>query len=131
MKSLRLTAITGGIGAGKSIVSRALKVLGYEVFDCDYEAKIIMDSDEDIKRRLRLEISPNAVLSDGVIDRKHISAVVFSNPDKLAALNAIVHEAVRRRIIEWQSEPHKSDRLFVDSVFSLFLVLKTYQYLQR
>ena len=115
MKPLYLTAITGGIGAGKSVVSRALKVMGYEVFDCDSEAKIIMDSDNEIKRRLCSEISPKAVLSDGSIDRKHISSIVFSNPAKLTTLNAIVHEAVRSRILDWQSEPHKADRLFVET----------------
>lgn len=115
MKSIHLTAVTGGIGAGKSVVSRALRLMGYEVFDCDSEAKLIMDSDDEIKRRLCSEISPNAVLPDSSIDRKHISSIVFSNPAKLEALNAIVHEAVRRRIIGWQSEPHKADRLFVET----------------
>lgn len=115
MKPLRLTAITGGIGAGKSVVSRVLKVMDYEVFDCDHEAKIIMDSDDEIKRRLRNEISPTAVLNDGTIDRKHISSIVFSDQAKLSALNAIVHEAVRRRILEWKSESHKAARLFVET----------------
>lgn len=111
----RLTAITGGIGAGKSVVSRALRVMGYEVFDCDSEAKLIMDSDDAIKLRLISDISPAAVLSDGTIDRRHISSIVFSDPVKLAALNAIVHEAVRRRISDWQQEPHRSGRLFVET----------------
>ncbi|MDE7458347.1 MAG: dephospho-CoA kinase [Muribaculaceae bacterium] len=52
MTRLPLIAITGGIGAGKSVVSNVLRVMGYEVFDCDSEAKIIMDSDEEIKHRL-------------------------------------------------------------------------------
>lgn len=111
----RLTAITGGIGAGKSVVSRVLRAMGYDVFDCDSEAKIIMDSDDEIKRRLHNEISPQAVRPDGTIDRGHISSIVFSDPQKLTALNAIVHEAVRHRISEWQKESHLADRLFVET----------------
>lgn len=115
MTRTRLTAITGGIGAGKSVVSRALRVMGYEVFDCDSEAKIIMDSDDEIKRRLSSEISSSAVSPDGSIDRSLISSIVFSDPTKLVALNAIVHQAVRNRISDWQKEPHSADRLFVET----------------
>lgn len=115
MTRLPLIAITGGIGAGKSVVSNVLRVMGYEVFDCDTEAKIIMDSDVEIKHRLITEISPLSVSSDGIIDRRHISSVVFSDKSKLELLNSIVHTAVRQRIIEWGAEPHKSDRLFVET----------------
>lgn len=55
----KLTAITGGIGAGKSVVSHILRVMGYEVFDCDSEAKAIMDNNDDIKSELKKKnISP-------------------------------------------------------------------------
>ena len=87
MTRLPLIAITGGIGAGKSVVSNVLRVMGYEVFDCDSEAKIIMDSDVEIKHRLITEISPLSVSSDGIIDRRHISSVVFSDKSKLEQLN--------------------------------------------
>ena len=40
-----LTAVCGGIGAGKSVVSRVLRAMSYEVFDCDSEAKALMDND--------------------------------------------------------------------------------------
>ncbi|MDE7458346.1 MAG: dephospho-CoA kinase [Muribaculaceae bacterium] len=60
-------------------------------------------------------MSPLSVSSDGIIDRRHISSVVFSDKSKLEQLNSIVHTAVRQRIIEWRAEPHKSDRLFVET----------------
>ena len=40
----KIIAISGGIGSGKSVVSRLLPTMGYEVYDCDSEAKTIMDS---------------------------------------------------------------------------------------
>ena len=45
-----LIGICGGIGSGKSVVSRLLRNLGYNVIDCDLEARVLMNSSEDIKR---------------------------------------------------------------------------------
>ena len=89
----RLIAISGGIGTGKSIVSRILRVNGYEVYDCDTEARHIMDNDRSIQLRLMEEIHPMAV-SHGIIDRKLIADVVFNDNTKLEKLNAITHSAV-------------------------------------
>lgn len=94
MKRRPLTAITGGIGAGKSVVSAVLRAMGYEVLDCDAEARRIMDCDEEIHRRLCREIDCRAVVG-GVVDRRLISEIVFSDRSKLEALNRIVHGAVR------------------------------------
>ena len=111
----RLIAITGGIGAGKSVVSRILCATGYEVYDTDREAKRLMDRSADIKRRLCDEISPLAVNADGSIDRQHLASVVFANDAKLNALNAIVHGAVRDDIHRWLSLPHSRDVIFVET----------------
>ena len=51
-----LTAITGGIGSGKSIVSKILAAMGYPVYDCDSRAKLLMDQDDQIKKALCSEI---------------------------------------------------------------------------
>lgn len=115
MKSRQITAITGGIGAGKSVVCDMLRVMGYEVFDCDSEAKQLMDNDADIKCRLNEEIHPSAVRADGTIDRERIASIVFADNDKLNTLNNIVHHAVRKRIGEWADEKTDSDRLFVET----------------
>ena len=108
-----LTASTGGIGSGKSVISRVLSILVYPVYDCDSAAKSLMDADEEIKRRLIDEIDSLAVV-DGVIDRRRIAEVVFADAEKLAALNAIVHAAVREDIASWVFS-QDSDRLFVET----------------
>ena len=71
MKRTHLTAITGGIGAGKSVVSKILRTMGYQVFDCDIEAKRLMDSSAEIKLKLKTEISAAAVDDEGNIGRSH------------------------------------------------------------
>lgn len=108
-----LIAITGGIGSGKSVVSRVLRILGYPVYECDSRAKALMDADCDIKRRLIEEIDEAAVV-DGIIDRRRIATIVFEDAEKLSVLNAIVHGAVKDDIAQWVSE-QDSDLTFVET----------------
>ncbi len=111
MKSL--VAITGGIGSGKSVVSRILRTMGYPVYDCDSRAKALMDTDEAIKTRLIAEIDSLAV-AGGVINRRRIADVVFADAEKLLALNAIVHEAVKEDIAHWVAS-QAADTTFVET----------------
>lgn len=90
----RVIAVTGGIGSGKSVVSDILRTLGYPVYDCDANAKWLMDTSAGIKQKLIREICPEAVNNDGTINRAAIAQVVFNNPEKLASLNNIVHGTV-------------------------------------
>lgn len=108
-------AIAGGIGSGKTVVSEVLITLGYKVFNCDCEAKELMDNDAGIKRRIAAEISVDAILPDGQIDRNRLSSVVFSDKEKLSALNDIVHGAVKRRIAEWIEENREEPVLFIET----------------
>lgn len=109
----RLIAITGGIGAGKSVVSRVLRVLGFEVFDCDAEAKALMDKDIEIRQRIEAEICAEAVV-DGKINRQRLAAEVFGNEKKLSRLNSIVHNAVRVWLHKWHAA-QSGDIVFVES----------------
>lgn len=115
MSYQRLTAITGGIGAGKSIVNEILRKIGYPVFDCDAEAKRLMDNSAAIKSALREKISPLAVLDNGEIDRELISSIVFNDPAKLEVLNNIVHTAVLNEIEDWKNSHAENSQLFVET----------------
>ncbi len=86
----RVTAITGGIGAGKSVVSHILRAMGYPVYDSDARARALIDASPDIHTLLCRHIHPSAVV-DGKVRRDTISSVVFADPDALARLNGIVH----------------------------------------
>lgn len=110
----RIVAIIGGIGAGKSVVCRAIRSLGYAVYDCDSAAKTLMNADERIKQRIAVEITADALNSDGTLNRAAISACVFSNPDKLKLLNSIVHGAVREDFKQWV-ESRNSTTVFVET----------------
>ena len=108
-----LIGIAGGIGSGKSVVSRILYVMGYPVYDCDSRAKAIMDADPAIHRSLREQIHELAVV-EGIVDRRLISEIVFSDSQALARLNSIVHSAVFRDLEHW-CRAQSASKLFVES----------------
>lgn len=110
----RKIAITGGIGSGKSVVCHALRNLGYPVYDCDCRARRIMESSPEIRRQVASEISEEALDADGKINRPRLSSIVFTNPDKLRRLNAIVHGAVRADFTAW-ADSEKADMIFVET----------------
>jgi len=104
MSAPHIIALTGGIGSGKSTVSAILSVMGFKVYDCDSEAKRLMDRDITIKRKIADEITPMALNADGSLNRKEIAACVFSNTAKLECLNSIVHGAVAIHFRDWASQ---------------------------
>ncbi len=99
----RIIAITGGIGAGKSVVQSILKALGHEVYDCDLRAKVMMDSDMRILNSISADICPAAV-TDGKLDRGILANHVFNDKNALAALNSLVHKEVIRDFQCWSSD---------------------------
>lgn len=110
----KVIAVTGGIGAGKSVVCRMLRSMGYAVYDCDLEARFLMDRNAEMRRRIANEISPDAITPDGSICRPNLSKCVFSDPAKLRLLNEIVHGAVRAHLAKW-IEKQKGDVVFVET----------------
>lgn len=96
-----LTAISGGIGCGKTVVSRMVGAIGYPVYDCDSRAARIMDTDAGIKRAIADDVHPECLTDGGEIDRRRLSEIVFSDYEALQRLNSIVHAAVRRDLAAW------------------------------
>ncbi len=101
----KLIAITGGIGAGKSVISKILRCLGFFVYDCDENAKRLMDSSKQIQNVIKEQISVNAV-ADGKINRAVLAGIVFQDSQKLQILNSIVHKTVLNDI-EHESKKHR------------------------
>lgn len=105
--------ITGGIGSGKSVVSRVLRCNGYNVYDCDYRARKIMNEDADIRTKLTGRLGKDIYDANEELDRKKLAAILFSDPEVRAFVNNIVHEAVRIDI-KRHRETHKG-YFFIES----------------
>ena len=94
-------AITGGIGSGKTLISKILLSLGYYIYNCDVMAKTIMDNNKSIKIALVKDIDKSVINSDNSINRKRLAEIVFNDPLKLEQLNKIVHKFVKDDIKNW------------------------------
>jgi dephospho-CoA kinase len=89
-----VVAITGGIGSGKSTVAALLADRGAVVIDADQIARQVVAPDGPAYRAVVEHFGPEVVAADGALDRAAIAARVFSDPEELAALNAITHPAI-------------------------------------
>ncbi|WP_175403977.1 dephospho-CoA kinase [Mucilaginibacter sp. PPCGB 2223] len=98
--------ITGGIGSGKSTISKVFEVLGIPVFYADDAAKEVMTADPVLISALKETFGDEAYFSDGSLNRKYIANIVFNDPQQLAKLNAITHPAVFRAFDTWLEQTH-------------------------
>jgi dephospho-CoA kinase len=90
--------LTGGIGSGKSEVSRRLRELGAVVIDADAVAREVVEPGTPGLAAVVAEFGEGVLRPDGALDREGLGRVVFGDPDKLGRLNAIVHPLVGERI---------------------------------
>ncbi|MFH8292187.1 dephospho-CoA kinase [Streptomyces sp. NPDC018059] len=92
--------LTGGIGAGKSEVSRLLVASGAVLIDADKIAREVVEPGTPGLAAVVEAFGPDILAPDGSLDRPRLGAIVFADAGKLAALNAIVHPLVGARSAE-------------------------------
>jgi len=92
--------ITGGIGSGKTVVAKVFETLGIPVYYSDDAAKRLMNEDETLKEEIRSQFGEESYI-DGKLNRSYIASIAFSNPDKLALLNSIVHPVTIADAHQW------------------------------
>lgn len=102
MKQSEKIAVTGGIGSGKSTVMKIIAEKGYPIFSCD-EIYSQLTSDRDFLNNLRHSFG-DILNSDGTLDRKKLSEIVFNNPAKLAELDKITHPAIYKEMFRMADE---------------------------
>jgi dephospho-CoA kinase len=93
--------ITGGIGSGKTTVSKIFETLGIPVFYADKVAKEIVDSDPEAKEEI-IELLGEEAFVNGVYNTKYVAEQVFKNRDLLYALNKIIHPRVQQNYTNWK-----------------------------
>ncbi len=92
--------IIGGIGSGKSIVSRILTIMGIPVYLSDDEANRFTTIDPGIKECLIAMLGEN-LYKDGVLDKKMLAAYLFTDPTHAEAVNGIIHPVVKDDFKRW------------------------------
>ena len=95
--------LTGGIGAGKSIVAKTFEVLGIPIYQADDAAKKLMETNKELVELIKLCFSEQAYI-DGKLDRKFIANIVFNDKEKLKKLNSLVHPFTIQDGIDWMKK---------------------------
>ena len=97
---MKQIGLTGGIGAGKSTVSKIFNCLGIPVYNSDLKSKKILLSNHLITKKI-ISILGKSILTSNKIDFKKMSKVIFANKIKLQAINKILHHEVKKDYENW------------------------------
>ncbi len=101
--------LTGGIASGKSTVSQILRELGAVIIDADQLAREVVQVGQPGFAKVVSEFGEDLVGSDGQLDRPALGQIVFANPERRAALEAIVHPLVFERILALEAQASSTD----------------------
>lgn len=96
----KMIGLTGGIGAGKTMVAKIFENLGVPVFNADETAKQLMQTSPAIKTALIQQFGEK-VYENGVLQKAYLSSIVFSDAHQLALLNSIVHPITIQAAWDW------------------------------
>lgn len=96
-----IIGITGGIGSGKSVVSHLMHLMGIPVYNCDNEAKRLMNENDSIHNALVETIGNEIYDATGKLNKKELAAYMFDSPERVKLINNIVHPAVREDFKQW------------------------------
>lgn len=111
---MKIIGITGGIGSGKSVVSRVFEVMNIPVYIADIEAKKLMENSPVIREKLT-EAFGNNIYNDNTLDKNKLASLIFNNPNHLQAVNSIVHPLVFSDFSEWIDRHSFTDMAAIES----------------
>ena len=116
-----LIGLTGGIGMGKSTVSRYLAAEGENVIDTDELARELVSPGQPALEEIRAEFGGEVVSSDGTLNRAALATVVFKNPERRARLESILHPRIRAAWLaqarEWRARGEKRAVVVIPLLF--------------
>ena len=108
MKMMRVIGLTGGIGSGKSTISRFLADLGAVIIDADKIGHEAYRPDTGTWRKLVKTFGSGILIADNTVDRKKLGAIVFGDETELKRLNAIIHpqitEIIKKQIADYRCQ---------------------------
>lgn len=112
-----MIVLAGGIGSGKSVVARILRQKGWGVYDCDLEARRLMETcGSELKRSLIAIAGEDMYNADGRLDRRRLAAGIFADAGLRKEINEAVHSAVKDDIECWLAADSRN--LFVETAIS-------------
>ena len=113
-----MIGITGGIGSGKSRISRELIRRGYSVYDCDREAKRIIVENPDVRKAI-ISLLGSEAFNGAQYNTVYVAKKVFGHKELLESINKIVHPAVKEDIVAKQPDFVESAILYEAGIDTL------------
>lgn len=98
---MKIIGLTGGIGSGKTTVSKIFEQCEVPVFRCDDVARDIQNTDPRAIRGMKDMFGDNIYTADGLLDRRRVASIVFNDSEILARLNSLVHPLVREAFVKF------------------------------
>ena len=114
MQKPLIIGITGGIGSGKSTLSKLLRAEGYSVYDTDLEARRLQNEHSAMRKKL-MDMFGKDIYSDQGLNRSAFGKIVFGKPELLTKLNTIVHPLVMEDFNSWVLNRYPKKMLFIES----------------
>lgn len=102
--STRIIGITGGIGSGKSTVSKLIEEAGYPVYYSDIRAKTIVNDHAELQQQIKQLLGEKSYDENGLYDRKYVADIVFEDEEILLKLNSLIHPAVKIDFEHWVAQ---------------------------
>jgi len=112
---MKIIGITGGIGSGKSVVSKLFEINGIPVYNTDIAAKRIYDVSQTVREKLSDRFGPELYQPYGVLNRTMLASLIFSNPENRDFVNSVVHPAVKDDFLEWATEQKEAKWIGIES----------------
>jgi len=114
---MKKLGLTGGIGVGKTYVSKVFQQMGIPVFNADVEAKRCMVEESKLMIAVQ-SVFGEKIYTNGVLQKEELAKIVFNNSERLAELNALVHPVVKQKFEDWCTE--QTDELVIKEAAILF-----------
>ena len=111
--------ITGGIGSGKTYVSKIFESLNIKVYYSDLEAKKLMIESSIIKEELTKKFGSKIYFTNGELNREYLSNLIFNNKNNLQIINSIVHPIVKEHYNDWANK-YNSEKYTIKEAAILF-----------
>jgi len=112
---MKIVAITGGIGSGKSKILNFFTKRGFTCYNSDEKAKIILNTNSLVKKYI-IENFGRLSYKNGFLNSKYLSKIVFKDPEKLKQLNSIVHPLVEADFKKFKIKSEKSIIFFESAI---------------
>ena len=97
----KIIGITGGIGSGKSTVSKYIEEAGFPVYFSDIRAKTIVNDNPALQQKIKELLGQQSYDANGLYDRKYVADIVFEDEAILLKLNSLIHPAVKIDFENW------------------------------